>query len=145
MWLKIKFHSYPLSKFKVCNLVLRIDTRPPGCILDLKNPPSIADLSPSEQCHPFLRVFGSHSSTLCLCEFVYTSAPLGFPGALVVKNRSANAGGAEDQIPSLGQEDPLKEKIATRSSILAWRIPWIEEPGGLQSRDSWRVWHDWSG
>ena len=34
---------------------------------------------------------------------------------------------------SLGWEDPLKEEMATRSSILAWRIPWTEEPGGLQS------------
>ena len=37
------------------------------------------------------------------------------------------------QIHSLGQEDPLEEEMATHSSILAWRIPWTEEPGGLQS------------
>ena len=37
------------------------------------------------------------------------------------------------QVRSLGQEDPLKEGMATHSSILAWRIPWTEEPGGLQS------------
>ena len=36
--------------------------------------------------------------------------------------------------PSLGQEDPLEKEVATHSSILAWRIPWTEEPGGLQSR-----------
>ena len=36
-------------------------------------------------------------------------------------------------VPSLGQEDPLEEGMATNSSILAWRIPWTEEPGGLQS------------
>ena len=45
---------------------------------------------------------------------------------------------------SLGQEDPLKKGMATRSSILAWRIPWTEEPGGLQSMGSQRVGHDWS-
>ena len=39
----------------------------------------------------------------------------------------------ETQIRSLGQEDPLDKKMATHSSILAWRIPWTEEPGGLQS------------
>ena len=39
----------------------------------------------------------------------------------------------ETQVRSLGQEDPLKKSIATHSSILAWRIPWTEEPGGLQS------------
>ena len=42
----------------------------------------------------------------------------------------------ESQVPSLGQEDPLEKVIATHSSILAWRIPWIEEPGGLQSMRS---------
>ena len=35
--------------------------------------------------------------------------------------------------PSLGQEDPLEEEMATHSSLLAWKIPWTEEPGGLQS------------
>ena len=43
---------------------------------------------------------------------------------------------------SLGWEDPLKEEIATNSSIFAWRIPWTEEPGGLQSMGSQRVRHD---
>ena len=38
----------------------------------------------------------------------------------------------ETQVRSLGQEDPLKKGMATHSSILAWRIPWTEEPGGLQ-------------
>ena len=46
------------------------------------------------------------------------------------------------QIQSLGQEDPLEKEMATRSSILAWRIPWLEEPGGLQSMGSQRVRHD---
>ena len=48
----------------------------------------------------------------------------------------------EMQVRSLGQEDPLKEGMATHSSILAWRIPWTEEPGGLQSMGSHRVRHD---
>ena len=39
-------------------------------------------------------------------------------------------------IPSLGQEDPLEKEMATHSSILAWEIPWTEEPGGLQSKES---------
>ena len=42
----------------------------------------------------------------------------------------------------LGQEDPLEEGMATHSGILAWRIPWTEEPGGLQSMESQRVRHD---
>ena len=53
---------------------------------------------------------------------------------LVVKNPSANAGDVETWAGSLGQEDPLEEGTATHSSILAWRTPWTEEPGGLQSR-----------
>ena len=39
----------------------------------------------------------------------------------------------ETQAPSLGREDPLEEEMATYSSVLPWRIPWTEEPGGLQS------------
>ena len=45
----------------------------------------------------------------------------------------------ETQVRYLGQEDPLEDEIATYSSILAWRIPWIEEPGGLQLMESQRV------
>ena len=45
---------------------------------------------------------------------------------------------------SLGQENPLKKGMATYSSILAWRIPWTEESGGLQSMGSQRVGHNWS-
>ena len=47
----------------------------------------------------------------------------------------------EMQVPSMGQEDPLEEEIPTHSSILAWRIPWTEETGGLQSIKSQRVGH----
>ena len=48
----------------------------------------------------------------------------------------------ETWVQSLGQEDPLEKEMATHSSILAWRIPWTEEPGGLQSTESQRVGHD---
>ena len=44
-------------------------------------------------------------------------------------------------VPSLGREDPLGKEMATYSSILAWRIPWTEEPGGVQSLGSQRVRH----
>ena len=46
-------------------------------------------------------------------------------------------------VPSLGREDPLEEEMAIHSSILAWEIPWIEEPGGLQSMGSQKVGQDW--
>ena len=48
----------------------------------------------------------------------------------------------ETWVRSLGQEDPLEKEVATHSSILAWRIPWTEESGGLQSTGSQRVGHD---
>ena len=50
----------------------------------------------------------------------------------------------ETWVWSLGQEDPLEEGTATHSSILVWRIPWTEEPGGLQSMGLQRVGHNWS-
>ena len=49
----------------------------------------------------------------------------------------------ETWVQSLGQEDTLEEEMATHSSILAWKIPWTEEPGRLQSMGSQRVGHDW--
>ena len=48
----------------------------------------------------------------------------------------------ETPVPSLGQEDPLEKEIATHSSILVWRIPWIAEPGRLQYMGSQRVGHN---
>ena len=57
----------------------------------------------------------------------------GFPSGSVVKNLPAMQ---EMQVRSLGQEDPLEEDMATHSSILAWRTPWTEEPGRLQSKGS---------
>ena len=48
----------------------------------------------------------------------------------------------ETQVRSLGREDPLEKEMATHSSTLAWKIPWMEEPGRLQSMGSQRVAHD---
>ena len=60
-------------------------------------------------------------------------------GAQIVKNLPAMQ---ETQVQSLGQEDPLEKEMATHFIILAWRIPWTEEPGGLQAMGSKRVGHD---
>ena len=57
----------------------------------------------------------------------------------MVKSRSAVQ---ETWVRSLGQEDPLEKSIATHSSIPDWKIPWTEEPGGLQSMGLQRVGHD---
>ena len=48
----------------------------------------------------------------------------------------------ETQVPSLGREDPMEKEMAIHSSTLAWKIPWMEEPGGLKSMGSQRVGHD---
>jgi len=65
-----------------------------------------------------------------------------FPGGSEVKNQPAIQELQKLQIRSLGQEDPLEKGMATYSSILAWRIPWTEEPGRLHSIRSQRVRHD---
>ena len=59
----------------------------------------------------------------------------------MVKNLPAMQG---IRVQSLGQEDPLEKGMATQSSILAWEIPWTEEPGRLQSMGSQRVGHNWA-
>ena len=62
-----------------------------------------------------------------------------------VKNPAGMQEPQEMQVQSLGREDPLKEEMTTHSSILAWEIPWTEEPGGgLQSKMLQRVSHDWA-
>ena len=69
---------------------------------------------------------------------IYICAYLGFPCGLVVtlcRSRKRFRF-------NLGLEDPLEEGMATHSSVLAWRLPWTEEPGGLQSMGSQRAGHD---
>ena len=61
-------------------------------------------------------------------QFTYLQPVVGYPGGSVVKNPPAVQ---ETQVWSLGQEDPLTKEMATRSSILAWKIPWTVEPGEL--------------
>ena len=60
----------------------------------------------------------------------------------MVKNLPAMQELQETRVRSLGGEDPLEESMATHSSILAWSIPWIEGPGGLQSMGLQRVGHE---
>ena len=64
------------------------------------------------------------------------------PEGSAVKNPPATQETPEMRVRSLGWEDPLEEGMATQSSILAWRIPWTEEPGGLQSMGLQRAGHD---
>ena len=67
---------------------------------------------------------------------------MGFPRASAVKNPPAVQDLEETRVQSLGPEDLLEEVMATHSSILAWRIPWTEETGGLQSIGSQRFGRD---
>ena len=65
---------------------------------------------------------------------------MAFLGVSVVKNPTQEMQGM--RVPYLGWEDPLEEEMTTHSSILAWKIPWTEEPGGLRSMALQRVRHD---
>ena len=69
------------------------------------------------------------------------SSSTGFSVAQMVKHQPAMR---ETWVRSLGREDPLEKEMATHSSILAWKIPWMEEPGRLQSMGLQRVGHDLS-
>ena len=60
----------------------------------------------------------------------------------MAKNPPASAGDMKDAARPLGQEDALEEGMATHSSVISWRTPWTEEPGGLQPIRSQRVRHD---
>ena len=73
--------------------------------------------------------------------YLYNLSIWGFPGSSELKNLPRMQ---KTQVQSLGQEDPMEKGTATHSSILAWRIPWTEETGRLQSVGSQRVGHDWS-
>ena len=73
-------------------------------------------------------------------QHTHTSGSVGFPVAQMVKTLPVMQ---ETQWP-LGLEDPMEKGMATQSSILGWRIPWKEEPGGLQFMGSHRIRHDWA-
>ena len=75
---------------------------------------------------------------MSVCDLVQSS-----DGASLVAQRVKNLPAIQKtQVRSLGRDDPLEKEMATRSSILAWKIPWMEEPGRLQSVGSQGVGHD---
>ena len=75
----------------------------------------------------------------CVNSFMLIKVSNNFPNK---KNPPAMQETQETWVQSLGWEDPLEKEMATHSSILAWEIPWTEEPGGLQSMRLRRVGHD---
>ena len=80
----------------------------------------------------------------CTCPMLFSTPPVGFPSSSVVNNLPANTGdmGNPGSIPGWARYP--EEGMATHSSILAWWVPGIEEPGGLQSMAWWRVGHNWA-
>ena len=88
---------------------------------------------------PFLRLTGllfEKSGAFLVCYSCSQSCVFKTRGVLPsdsIKNLPAVQ---EMRVPSLGQEDPLEEGVVTHTSVLAWKIPWTEEPGGLQSMGS---------
>ena len=88
--------------------------------------------------------FPPQGNLICFLGANLATCPLGLTPQIrrfqIPRKESTSA--SPSKIPSLGREDPLEKGIATHSSILAWRIPWTEEPGGLQSVGSQRVGHD---
>ena len=96
------------------------------------------------------RCSGKYGSGNFLCQLAPLSAawgfiqlsppsPLGLPSGTSSKEPACPCRGQKRQVRSVGREDPLEEGMATHSSILAWRVPWTEEPGGLQSMGLQRV------
>ena len=98
---------------------------------------------------PVLVIYFSHPVgciVVCCCDLnlhtLYYSWLVWVPMAQWVKNPPAMQETKEMWVPSLGWEDPLGEEMATHSSMLAWEIPWTEEPGGLQFMESQKVKHN---
>ena len=90
--------------------------------------------------HSYDEVLISKVMRCSLCEKIRLRA--GVRPSLVAQRLKRVPLIRETWVRSLGQEDPLEKEMATHSSILAWRIPWREEPGGLQSMGSGRVGQD---
>ena len=86
-------------------------------------------------------VLKGNCDPVCVCAYVWVSAGAS-PMAQWIKHMPAMQATQETLVPFLGSEDALEKGMTTHSSILAWRIPWIKEPGGLQSKGSQRAGHD---
>ena len=96
------------------------------------------------QCSAFLMVQVSHQYMITGKTIALTIWTLGFSDGSDGKESACNAGDTQQmQVWSLGLEDPHEEEMVIPSNILPWRIPWTEEPGGLQSMGSQRVGHNW--
>ena len=116
------------------------------CSLLHRRPKAESPLSQGPQ-PAFVKIF----YTPCVCVWTHHSKFLEtyinqgkYRASLVAQRLKRLPAMRETWVQSLGREDPLEKEMATHSSILAWRIPWTEEPGGLQSTGSQRVGHNWA-
>ena len=109
----------------------------PFALLSLRVTTTCLRILTSSGCSTNVRSFSWRMVTL-LFHFLYQGT---FPVAQTGKNLPVMQ---ETQVWSLGREDPLEKGMATHSSILAWRIPWTEKPGGPRSVGSQRAGHDWA-
>ena len=87
-----------------------------------------------------LSMFVAFFIQCCIIRFIYIVVW----ASLVAQRLKCLPPMRETGVRSLGKEDPLEKEMATHSSILAWRIPWMEKPGRLQSTGSQRVRHDFT-
>ena len=90
-----------------------------------------------------LKRLSSSSSRVCLTEWSKSERKNLYQASLVAQRIKRLPAMQETRVWSLGWEDPLEKEMAIHFNILAWRIPWREEPGELQSTGSQRVGHDW--
>ena len=100
--------------------------------------------SDTETVHVYQYPFTPLSSNNRAWDFSWVYVYLGFPGVSGKEFTCQGRTWQEIRIQSLGWEDSLEEQMATHSSILARRIPWSKEPGGLPSMGSHRLGHDWN-
>ena len=104
--------------------------------------PARSFLSPHSMPGPHAPSLSLQNLKVVISAATYTS--LGYRSGLAVKKPPPAQELQEMRVQSLGQNDLLEEGMATHSSILVWRIPWTEEPGGLRSMRSQRLRHDWA-
>ena len=107
-----------------------------GCLLETDSgwEVSLQKFCLTKNLKQILKTRGSYLMYQSWWQAAFVSNKLGFPGGLQIQ---------DTWVQSLGQEDPLEEGMATHSTVFAWRIPWTEEPGGLQSIGLHRVRHYW--
>ena len=107
------------------------------------------NLRKNHNTHTFTQIHMPHTSRSSVNQYMnaesknkeYEQLSKDFPGG---SDSKASVYNVRDLVWSLGREDPLEKEMAIHSSTIAWKIPWTEEPGRLQSMGSQRVGHDWA-